>query len=225
MGRDDFLVGPSNSAALAMVDQWPNWPNNAVLLMGPPGSGKSHLAAIWQAAAQARRANAEQISAETVPDLLASGAVLIDDADRVPVPERALFHLLNYTRQQSGHVLLTARSSPAHWKVALPDLLSRLNALPVLRIDEPDDALLRGVLVKHFSDYQLQADEALVSYLLTRMPRSLAAARDIVRLIDSVGLEEGRGVSRMLASRVLQAYEEHGPVGHEDGLLQVTKPS
>ena len=124
--------------------------------------------------------------------------------------ERALFHLLNLTRQTGGHVLIASETDPAQWKVQLPDLASRLKALAVARLDPPDDALLRGVLVKHFADRQVAVEEPVISYLMLRMPRSLDAARAIVAELDALALAEKSAVTRTLAARVLQQMTEPG---------------
>jgi chromosomal replication initiation ATPase DnaA len=203
-GRDDFLVTASNAAAVALVDQWPHWPAHAAVIVGPPGSGKSHLAEVWRSAAHAAILAAGNLTVEAVPGLMATSALVLEDVE-VGVAEHAVFHLLNYARQNAGHVLLTAK----HWPltVRLPDLASRLNALPVATIEPPDDELLRGVLVKLFNDRQIAVDEALVSYLLARMPRSLDMARQLVARIDAASLEQGAEVTRAFAGKILAEIE------------------
>jgi chromosomal replication initiation ATPase DnaA len=210
LGRDDFLVTPSNAAAVAMVDRYPDWPHYGVVLLGEAGSGKSHLLEVWRQASGARLITAAEAGSEPPDQLLASGALAIDDAPGDGLDERGLFHLLNLARQTGGHVLIASSTDPAHWHVSLPDLASRLRALAVTRLDPPDDVLLRGVLVKLFADRQLAVEEPVVSYLMLRMPRSLDAARAIVAEIDRLALVEKAPVTRGLAARVLQAMTEPG---------------
>jgi chromosomal replication initiation ATPase DnaA len=193
LGRDDFLVAPSNAAAVALVDQWPRWPSHGAILLGPHGSGKSHLATVWQQKAGAKLIESANVHRGDVPQLLSTGAV----------EEDALFHLLNLAKAGGTFVLFTSLMPAAALKLQLPDLVSRLGALPVAAIDPPDDALLRGVLVKHFTDRQIAVDEPLVTYLLTRMPRSMEMARQVVAAIDAAALEEKAEVTRAFASRVL----------------------
>ena len=216
LGRDDFLVTPSNAAAVAMVDRYPDWPHYAVVLLGEEGSGKSHLIEVWRQAAGARLVSAAGLAAEPPDQLLAKGALAIDNAPGDRLDERALFHLLNLARQTAGHVLIASSTDPAHWPVALPDLASRLRALAIARLEPPDDALLRGVLVKLFADRQLAVEESVVSYLMLRMPRSLAAAGTLVAEIDRLALTEQAAVTRGLAARVLQQLTEPG-MFPEDG--------
>lgn len=216
LGRDDFLVTPSNAAAVAMVDRYPDWPHHGVVLLGGAGSGKSHLLEVWRQAAGARLIGARDIASESPDALLAQGALAIDDAPGEGLDERALFHLLNLTRQTGSHVLIASTADPAHWPVVLPDLSSRLKALAVTRLDPPDDVLLRGVLVKLFADRQLGVEETVVSYLMLRMPRSLDAARGLVAEIDRLALVEKAPVTRGLAARVLQRMTEPG-MFPEDG--------
>lgn len=210
LGRDDFLVTPSNAAAVAMIDRYPDWPHYGAVLVGDAGSGKSHLLEVWRQASVARLVTAGQLSAEAPDRLLETGALAIDEAPGAALDERALFHLLNVARQTGGHVLIASETDPAHWAVQLPDLASRLRALPVARLDPPDDALLRGVLVKHFADRQIAVEEPVISYLMLRMPRSLAAARALVADLDALAMAEKSAVTRGLAGRVLQQMTEPG---------------
>ena len=204
LGRDDFLVADSNSQAVALIDQWPQWPSYGAIITGPPGSGKSHLAMVWQQKASAAIIAARDLKLENLPHLLHSNRLVIEDIDSDKLPERALFHALNLARQQSGHILMTACLLPT---IKLSDLASRLHALPHSLIKSPGDALLRGVLVKHFSDRQIAVDEGLVSYMLTRMPRSLEAARRLVAEVDRQSLEQGAEVTRLFVGRVLSQFE------------------
>ena len=138
------------------------------------------------------------------------GAVVLEDATAGQVPETALFHLLNLAKANDGHVLLTAATAPETWGITLPDLRSRLVAIPAVTIAQPDDALLRGVLVKLFADRQIAIDESLVNFLVTRMPRSLGFAREIVARIDEAALEQGAEVTRPFVRRILQDHLEPG---------------
>jgi chromosomal replication initiation ATPase DnaA len=210
LGRDDFLVTPSNAAAVAMIDRYPDWPHHGVVLVGDGGSGKTHLLEVWRQASGARLVSAAALAGEPPDRLLQTGALAIDNAPGEALDERALFHLLNLTRETGGHVLIASASDPAQWPVKLPDLASRLRALAVARLDPPDDALLRGVLVKHFADRQIGVEEPVISYLMLRMPRSLDAARAIVAELDALALAEKTPVTRVLAARVLQRMTEPG---------------
>lgn len=210
LGRDDFLVTPSNAAAVAMIDSYPDWPHYGGVLVGGSGSGKSHLLEVWRQSSGARLIQTSELASQPPDRLLEQGALAIDGAPGPALDERALFHLLNLARQTGGHVLIASETDPAHWKVQLPDLASRLKALPVARLDAPDDALLRGVLVKHFADRQLAVEEPVISYLMLRMPRSLDAARAVVAELDALALAEKSAVTRTLAARVLQHMTEPG---------------
>ena len=205
MGRDDFLVTASNTAAVSLIDHWPDWPAHAALLVGPPGSGKSHLVEVWRQRSGAARIAAAELTTEQAPALLSGHALAVEDAGG-GVDERSLFHLLNLAKQQNSSVLLTAQRLPEFWGIALPDLLSRLRAIPVVEILPPDDALLRGVLVKLFFDRQLGAEESTISFMVTRMPRSLGAARMLVAEIDRRALEERAEVTRPFVARVLSDF-------------------
>jgi chromosomal replication initiation ATPase DnaA len=202
--REDFLSGPSNASALALIDAWPDWPSRAVVLAGPEGSGKSHLAAIWGAAAGARFIAARGLEEAQVPAALATGAVVVEDAAADGFDERALFHLLNLAREDEAFVLITARTAPTGWTFAVRDLGSRLKALPVVALAPPDDVLLRAVLVKLFADRQTVVDESLIGYVATRIERSFAAARMVVAQLDQEAMRRKRPLTRALAAEVLR---------------------
>jgi chromosomal replication initiation ATPase DnaA len=202
--RDNFLEGPSNEAALGLIESWPEWPARTMLLVGPEGSGKSHLAAIWADQAGARSTTAHALSAATVPAALATGALVVEDLKPADFDERALFHLLNLAREEQAFVLITARAPPTSIEVELRDLRSRLRALPVVSLAEPDDLLFRALIVKFCADRQLSVDESVVSYLVTRIERSFAAVRQAVDQLDREALRLGRPVTRALAAELLR---------------------
>ncbi len=210
LGREDFLVTPSNAAAVAVIDSYPDWPSYGMALVGLAGSGKSHLIEVWRQASNAHTVAASAIGSIPADKLLSSGALAIDDAPGGSLDERALFHLFNLARQSGGHILLASETHPVSWPVALPDLASRLKALPVAMLEPPDDALLRGVLVKLFADRQLAVDEQVISYLMLRMPRSLDAARGLVTEADRLALEEKSAITKPLVARVLQQMTAPG---------------
>lgn len=199
LAREDFLEGPSNAAALTLIEAWPDWPAPVVMLAGTEGSGKSHLAAIWAAASGARVIAGRALVETLPPAALATGALVIEDLAPGEFDEAALFHLVNLAREEGAFILLTARTAPAGWSVGLRDLASRLRVLPVVALQPPDDALLRSVIVKLCADRQLAVDEAVVGYLANRIERSFAAARTAVALLDREALRQKRAVNRSLA--------------------------
>ena len=202
--RENFLEGPCNAQALALVDSWPDWPNRIMMLTGPEGGGKSHLAAIWAVDAGARSISAHLLTTENVPGALATGSLVVDDLNPATLDHRALFHLMNLAREDGAYVLLTCRLPQTLFDIELRDLRSRLRAIPVVTLEPPDDALLRALIVKFCADRQMNVDEALVSYLATRIERSFTAARRAVALLDTEALRLRRPVTRALAAEVLR---------------------
>jgi len=202
-GREDFLQGPCNASALALIDAWPDWPARAVALIGPEGSGKTHLATIWAAAAGARAVSARALGEIDLPSALATGALVVEDAGAM-ADERALFHLINMAREEGAFVLFTARTVPSTWPAVTPDLVSRLRALPTVMLQAPDDAMLRALIVKLAADRQLPLEEAVVSYLSTHIERSFAAARAALITLDREALRQGRPPSRALAAELFR---------------------
>jgi chromosomal replication initiation ATPase DnaA len=202
--REDFLSGPSNIAALTLIERWPDWPDRIVALVGPEGSGKSHLAAIWAEAAGARVLSANFLSIADVPASLATGALVVEDLEAADLDEQALFHLINLAREESAYVLLTGRLAVAGFPIAIRDLASRLRALPAIMLAPPDDTLLRSLLVKLAADRQLAVDESLVNYLVRRIERSFAAAHAAMQKLDHESMRQHRPVTRALAAELFR---------------------
>ena len=200
--RDAFLVTPATATALAAIDSWKTWNGGRLLLVGPSGAGKTHLAHIWADMAQALWVKPADLPAQ-LPQIAPNARVILDDAQDVAGrAEEALFHLYNRLGPQ-GRLLLTSHMAPRDWGLTLPDLLSRLQAMPIARLEPPDDALLAGVLVKLFADRQITAEARLIPYLLARMERSIAAAQALVMALDAKSLATHRPVTRALAAEVL----------------------
>lgn len=202
LGRGDFFVSAANHLALVRLDSPETWPNGKLVLTGPKGAGKSHLAHVW-----AEQEDAKLVTGADLPHLDIgglNGAVAVDDADQLSdAGETALFHLHNHLAAQSQSLLLAARDAPSRWTIALPDLRSRMEAAEVTRIEAPDDALLSAVLMKLFADRQIDVTPATIAWLTTHMDRSFAEAQRIVALLDARALAEHRKVTRDFAQEVL----------------------
>lgn len=206
LGRGDFFVSPANAAALRGIDGWRDWPDGRMLLIGPEGAGKTHLAHVWAAQSGARIVEASELPELDLPGLLRGGALVVENADRAagrPEAEAALFHLYNLAGQGGAALLLTARAPVPGWGLGLPDLQSRMQSVAQLALDPPDDTLLAAVLVKLFADRQLPVSSGLVLYLLARMERSIAGAQALVAELDRAALASGTAVTQTLAKRIL----------------------
>ncbi|MBL4864366.1 MAG: chromosomal replication initiator DnaA [Rhodobiaceae bacterium] len=205
LGRDDFLVAEANSTAVALIDQWPDWPTHLAMLVGPAGSGKTHLGEVWRAASGATLVNVTALEEAYLPALVSAKAVLLEDIDQLPPSaETALFHLINLIKEEHGHLLLTAKVGPAQLDISLPDLASRLRAAVTAGIGVPDDMLLAAVLEKLFQDRQLPVPQATIRYLTLHMDRSIAAARTLVGEVDKAALAGKRRITVPLVADVLK---------------------
>ncbi len=206
LGRQDFLVGPSNQTAVRSVDDWRAWPARKLILFGPHGSGKTHLAHVWAGVANARVVSIHQIRGLLDESLGKGACVAVEDADGIddPAAEIELLGLHNLLAECGGWLMLTASVPLAEWSISLPDLKSRLQAAAVARLSDPDDALLSGVLVKLFDDRQVQIDPAAVSFITARIERSFAAVNDVVELLDREALAEKRAITRPFVAEILE---------------------
>ena len=208
LGAEDFLVGESNAAAVALVDRWPDWSMSSALVVGPPRSGKSHLAHVWELRSGATMVVAHELSEAHVPELMHQPALVIEDVDRGIGSEQALFHLLNLAREQRTSLLMTSRAPAGELDVALPDLRSRLRALAVTEIGAPDPTLLSAVLVKLLADRQIAVAPPIVHYMAREVDRSIAAAVHLVEAIDRLSLATRRPITRALAGEALMRLRD-----------------
>jgi chromosomal replication initiation ATPase DnaA len=208
-GREDYFVTDANAVAVATVEDWHDWPGRRCVLTGPQGAGKTHLTHVWAALSGAQVLPADKLATADIAEL-ATGPVAIEDADRIAgdrAAEAALFHLYNLAQAEGGALLLTARSAPTRWPLALPDLASRLAACQTVALSDPDDALLGALLVKLFADHGIVPRADVVPFLVARIPRRYSAAQAIVAALDVQAMERRTDVNRPLASRVLAAFD------------------
>jgi DnaA regulatory inactivator Hda len=208
MEADDYIITASNREAAAWVNSWPEWPSHCLLVLGPVGSGKSHLLNLWLHRSHGKIVTVEELETQDAGSLAMSNPIIaIDDIETIAgkrEPEETLFHLYNLLRETKGHLLLTASQPPAQWVVGLADLRSRLLASPVASIGVPDDELLTMLLIKQFHDRQIDIGNDVIAYLVPRIERTTAALRALVTELDRASLAEGRGITVALARRLLE---------------------
>ena len=215
LDAEDFMVSRSNEAALALVEAWPTWPTSAIIVTGPSGSGKSHLVNVWRTRSAADVVCAGRLSEDAVRRFASSAALAVEDLDQGIADERVLFHLLNLAREHKLSLLLTARRAPGEFDMLLPDLRSRVRALPHAPIAPPDQCVIGALLVKLFADRQIRIEPHVVAYIARHIDRSAEAAQRIVALVDERALATRRRVSRVLVGEVLRELE--CDVGNDEG--------
>ncbi len=215
LGAEDFLVSAANETALHTIERWPDWPHQAVVLCGPAQAGKTHLGQVWRLASGAAQVAAVDLRDADVALLASAKALLVENLEAGIGCERALFHLFNAAREHGYSLLLTTQRPPAEMEIALPDLGSRLRAVPLVAIASPDERLLKAVLIKHFSDRQLSVEPSVINYLALRMERSMAMAGKVVAAMDGRALASHRKVTRVLAAEILAELGQ--PAGEGDG--------
>lgn len=225
LGLEDFFVSESNRAAIELIDRWPRWPGPCAYLQGPAGSGKSHLAHVWQMASDARIVSAADVDARLGEGASDLAALVVEDVDKAlagdgagkSATEHELFHLINLAKEHEFHVLFTGAAAPGQIEIALPDLRSRMRALPVVRIEAPDEMLLRTVMAKQFGDRQIDVQPNLIEYILPRMERSFEGVGELVELLDRSALESGRRITRQFAGEILRQQERRGQTDGDSG--------
>jgi chromosomal replication initiation ATPase DnaA len=207
LGRDAFFVSPSNSRAVERLENWSNWPQRRLVLCGPAKAGKTHLADVWSSETGAPVVKSSDLTRENADVLSRNPFLVVEDAGLIAGDtdrETAMFHLYNLVDAADGFLLLTAINPPARWDIKLPDLKSRLSSVDVVTLDPPDDALLAALLVKHFTDRQIDINPDLIPYLVARMERSATAAQRLVTDLDRLALKQKAAVNRRLAAKLFQ---------------------
>lgn len=212
----DFFITSRNESALALIARWPDWHSPAAIVFGPPQSGKTYLAKIWQNRSKAQFLEAPALAFHLWSEPFAP--LVVEDIDTSSFDETALFHHLNLAREHGSTMLLTAQTPPGQWNLTLPDLRSRIRSYPAMEIQPPDEEHLAALLVKHFSDRQIEVAPDVISYLMARMERSMAAAQQVAAHIDRLALAERRKITRAFAAKVFKELgtEENGNVDNND---------
>ncbi len=209
LGRGDFFVSPANALAVAMISAT-SWPGNKLVLRGPAGAGKTHLAHVWAAETGGRIVQAKDITHDAVPGL-AQSAIAVEDVPMIAgdiEQQKTLFHLHNLVLAEGHALLMTGRMAPKFWELPLPDLQSRIEGAHHVALDPPDDALLGAVLAKLFVDRQLNPGPEVIAYLVKHMDRRFETAAEVVEQLDQLALSEKREITRTLAARVLNSERD-----------------
>ncbi|MBV6632241.1 MAG: DNA replication protein [Alphaproteobacteria bacterium] len=219
-GREDYLVGEANQVAMEWIDRWPDWPGPVTCLVGPSGAGKTHLMTIWQRQSQALALDIDVLEPTQIGELAeAATSFTLDDAERLigsAAAEEGLFHLFNRLRADGGHLLLTSSQGPARWDIQLPDLASRLKTVPLIQLAPPDDIMMAALLVKQFSDRQLDLPGAVIDYMLKRMERSYAAVQALVAALDQQALAKQRAITIPMVREVMDQLDAASDRSEED---------
>lgn len=203
MGRDDFIISDANRAALTKIETWPHWPARVFLLIGPNGSGKTHLSTIFCELSDASLIDARHLTAMDPMTIFDHGPIVFENIDHYQIDEKTLFHILNLVREQQSWLILTCRQGPEYWDLKLPDLISRLRAADRIEILPPDDDLLRAVIVKQFADRQIVIDRAMLDYMLVRIERSLEFINQLIFEVDKEMWSSGRRLTKPLAASLI----------------------
>jgi len=205
--RDDFLVSECNQEAVKWIDSWPKWPSSLLIMVGNSGSGKSHLAGVWQAKSGASVLRSDDLMDLEDPwSLFTPIAACVVEYNPLQFNAEALLHIINTANEINAYLLMTADKPPSKWPIELPDLRSRVRTAPVAFLNDPDEKLLAAVMVKLFSDRQLKVEPEVISYIIPRIERTFEAALKLVSELDRAALSERRAITVPLTKKIMHRY-------------------
>ncbi|MGC6535610.1 MAG: HdaA/DnaA family protein [Parvibaculales bacterium] len=209
--REAFFVAPSNEEAVHVIDGFADSQEPVQWLYGPGGSGKSHLAAVLAAQMPTHALTLDALDAAMVSEVMATTdgfqAIIIDDVDGLTAAqEEPLFHLFNHCKNGGPKLLLLSQVPARQMAINLPDLRSRLAAVPAVGLAQPDDKLMAGLLDKLFADRQINLDEKVRDYLVPRIARDFAAMGALVKAIDEAALAAQKPITVPFVARFLDSY-------------------
>lgn len=199
----DFIRGDANAQALDLVERWPDWPYSIMLLVGPQGSGKTHLSYVFAARTGATVIAPARVGQAPADQLLTGNHCWVLDGIEAVADPAALAQLINHVRSRGDYLLLSASVPARALNIALPDLHSRLISLPMVELGAPDDALLAGVLAKAFADRQLRLAPEVLSFAVSHLERSYATVQRFASAMDAQSLARGRAITVPLVREFL----------------------
>jgi len=200
----DFIRGAANAEGVRWVEAWPEWPYSMLLLTGPKGSGKTHLSHVFAARARATIIPTERVGTAPADHLLTGNHCwVLDNIDSI-TDAPALAQLINHVWARGDYLMMTAAAPAAQLSIPLPDLRSRLLAMPSITLGAPDDALLAGVLAKEFADRQLRVAPDVLNYAATRLERSYSSMQQFAARIDALSLARGKAITLPLVRQLLR---------------------
>jgi len=190
--RADFIVAPCNIAAVRWMDRYPNWGGHALLIYGPKGCGKTHLAHTFSDV----HLDGKTLSDVVLPE---TPRVVVEDIDCV-ADEKVLFHLFNWTKEQGIGLLMTARKVP---EFELPDLSSRIMMCQKVAILPPDDDLILAVLTKAFAERRVMVEQSVLEYAARYTERTFEAIQSLIDGADKLSLSQNRRITIPIVKQVL----------------------
>lgn len=205
--QKDFIVSSSNQEAYLWLLRWPEWPKHCLTVYGEKGCGKTHLSYIWQKKATAMYIDSSMFNKMTVEDLMKGSSCLVIDDAHLTGDDEKLFHIYNHIMNEKGGLLLLSETPPAHWNRPLPDLQSRLNGVPAVKIHSPDEELLIQVAQKRFADLQIKVEEDVICFLLKHIERSFESVHTWIDELNRSALIRGRSITIPLVREYLLKEE------------------
>ena len=207
LGIEDYIITESNSFAFDLISRMIKGEINQGVISGPSFSGKTHLSKILIKNIGGNESlYIDRDYKKIIEKVGSSNLIVIENIDKVleDKSEEDLFHIINFTKENDKKLLMTSCKSISNIEFKLEDLKSRLNATLEAKIMQPDDELMKLVLIKIFNDKQLLINPNVIDFLRSRLERSYKSINDFIEKIDKFSLEKGKKITIALINDLIK---------------------
>ena len=200
--ENDYYVSKSNYFAKNIIEAWPKWEKKIVNLAGEKYSGKTHLSHIFKKKSNALYLYSNNIEDKILKKIKLSNSIIIEDLDE-SFDEKLLYSIFNLVEQDNKYLLISSKKPIDTMKFTLPDLLSRLKNCIIAKIEQPDDELIYAIILKSFSDRQINLDNKIIDYIVKRIARSYSKMHEFIYKIDELSLKKKKSINFKIIKEII----------------------
>ena len=199
---NDFYVGKSNYYAFQILEKWPKWEKNILNICGEKYSGKTHLSNIFLNKNGGIKINEKEISHEIFKKFKLYENIIIDNYNN-KVDEKLIYSIFNLVDQDNKYLIINSINPINKIDFKLNDLKSRSKNCLFAKIENPDDELMFAVILKSFSDRQIQIDKKLIDFIIKRIDRSYGKIADFIYKVDELSLKKKKAIDLKTIKEIL----------------------
>ena len=201
--EDDFYVGKSNFYPFELINNWPKWEKNFLNISGEKFSGKTHLTNIFLKKFDGIRIESNLLNDENLRSIKPYQNVVLEDLNLI-VNEKLIYSLFNIIDQDNKFLIITSLEPVAEINFRLEDLKSRTKNCLLAKIDNPDDELMFGLILKNLSDRQITLDKKLIDFIIKRVERSYGKIFEFIYKIDKISLKKKKSIDFKIINEALE---------------------